>query len=89
MTNESGRPRRLSIVAYNEWMLGPPREGQHWHVVTERDDVTGAVLARNRYREEHADSVAFLWASEHADVRYGQPPIVRGPEWLVGGAPRR
>ena len=28
LTNESGRPRRLSVFAYNEWILGPPRAGQ-------------------------------------------------------------
>ena len=27
LTNESGRPRRLSVFAYNEWILGPPRAG--------------------------------------------------------------
>ena len=32
------RPRRLSVFAYDEWRLGPPRAGEHLHVVTECDD---------------------------------------------------
>jgi putative flippase GtrA len=35
LTNESGRARRLSVFAYNEWALGPPRVGQSTLVATE------------------------------------------------------
>ncbi|MBI4345883.1 MAG: carbohydrate-binding protein, partial [Elusimicrobia bacterium] len=35
LTNESGVVRTLSVFAYNDWILGPPRDGQHLHVVTE------------------------------------------------------
>ena len=62
LTNESGRPRRLSVFAYNEWILGPPREGEELHVVTEVDEKSGAILARNPYNTEYPGHVAFAHA---------------------------
>ncbi len=64
LTNESDRARRLSVFAYNEWILGPPRDGQSLRVVTELDPETSAVFARNPYNTEHAGQVAFAHASE-------------------------
>jgi len=64
LTNESARPRRVSVFSYCEWALGPPRDGHHLHVVTERDESTGAVLARNPYNRDFARCVAFAGASE-------------------------
>jgi cyclic beta-1,2-glucan synthetase len=62
--NKGPTVRTLSVFAYNEWVLGPPRDGHQMHVVTELDPVTGAIFARNPYNQEFAHRVAFAYASE-------------------------
>ena len=64
LTNNGTEARALSVIAYNEWMLGPPRQGHHLQVVTELDAANGSILARNAYNTDFANHVAFLHASE-------------------------
>ena len=66
VTNRGPAARTLSIVSYNEWALGPPRDGEHMHVVTEIDGASGAIFARNAYNRDFAQHVAFSWASERS-----------------------
>jgi cellobiose phosphorylase len=58
--NDSGRPRRLSVTGYVEWVLGDLRSKAAMHVVTELDPVTGAILARNAFGEAFAGKIAFF-----------------------------
>jgi cyclic beta-1,2-glucan synthetase len=59
VTNASNRPRRLSATYYAEWVLGQTRDAAAMHVVTEIDRETSAVLARNAFRVDFAERVAF------------------------------
>ncbi len=59
ISNRSGRPRRLSVFAYAEWVLGPNRSQTAPFVVTELDPQTGAIFARNPWNEQFGDHVAF------------------------------
>jgi cyclic beta-1,2-glucan synthetase len=58
--NRSGRPRRLSVTAYCEWVLGEMRSKGMMHVVTEVDPHCGALLAQNPYSIEFPGRIAFL-----------------------------
>jgi cellobiose phosphorylase len=59
-SNNSDRPRRLSITGYTEWVLGELRQKSLMHVVTELDPRTGALFARNFYNTDFADRIAFF-----------------------------
>jgi cyclic beta-1,2-glucan synthetase len=59
LTNQSGRPRRLSVTAYVEWVLGVSRGGSKPFIITEIDGVTNAMFARNPWNRDVADRVAF------------------------------
>ena len=62
--NESGRPRRLSVTGYAEWVLGNLRAKTAMHVITEIAPNNGALFARNSYNTEFADRVAFFDTDE-------------------------
>jgi cellobiose phosphorylase len=60
LRNVSGRPRRLSVTGYWEWVLGDLRPKSLLHVQTEVDLKTGALLARNYYNTEFPGRIAFV-----------------------------
>jgi cyclic beta-1,2-glucan synthetase len=59
LTNRSGRPRRLCITAYTEWVLGTSRGASAPFIHTEMDALTGAMLAQNHWNSAFASRVAF------------------------------
>ena len=64
LTNDGAETRTLSLMAYNDWVLGPPRESQAGHITTTYDAASGTIHARNTYSDEFAQRVAFVHASE-------------------------
>jgi cyclic beta-1,2-glucan synthetase len=60
LVNRSDRPRHLSITAYVEWALGANGTTPAPFVVTSRDAASGALFARNRWRPDFGDRVAFI-----------------------------
>jgi cyclic beta-1,2-glucan synthetase len=64
LTNDGDQPRTLSLFAYNDWVLGPPRESQTGQITTTYDDAGGTILARNPYSDDFSQRVAFAHASE-------------------------
>ena len=97
LTNESGRPRRLSVTAYVEWVLGVSRPAAAPFVVTEIDGQTGAMLARNAWRREFGARVAFAdlggtqtaWTADRTEFlgRNGSPdhPVALAPKHRLSG----
>ncbi len=64
LSNRSDRPRRLSVVSYNELVMGVDRERSGVHVVTDLEENEGAIFARNSYNNEFADRITFAGTSE-------------------------
>jgi cyclic beta-1,2-glucan synthetase len=71
LRNESSRRRHLSVTYFAEWALGATRENQQLHVQTAFDQESGALLARQSWRENYAGAVAFAAASPRASSYSG------------------
>jgi len=97
LRNLTGRRRRLSVTAYVEWVLGTTRSESSRQIVTERDEVTGAVLAHNPWNTDFGERVAFAdlgagevtASSDRAEFlgRHGSvdnPAALRGTRKLSG-----
>jgi cyclic beta-1,2-glucan synthetase len=93
LRNLSGRPRRLSVTAYAEWVLGTSQGDSGPFIVTEIDATTGAMLARNPWSVAYSGRVAFVdlggrqtaWTADRTEFlgRNGGPMT---PAALVGKA---
>jgi cyclic beta-1,2-glucan synthetase len=85
LRNNSGRPRRLSITAYVEWVLGNFRATSESSIVTEIDQGSGALFARSARNNEFGGRIAF------ADLAGKQTSFTADRTEFMGrnGTPRR
>ena len=67
LRNRSGRARRLSVTGYVEWVLGDERAKTLMQVVTELDEDTGALFARNAYNTDFEGRTAFFAVDVEVD----------------------
>ncbi|MBZ0172400.1 MAG: hypothetical protein K8E66_08480, partial [Phycisphaerales bacterium] len=94
IVNHSGRRRRLSVTAYVEWVLAATRGASAPFVVTEMDAETGALFARNPWRTEFAQRVAFVdlagrqtsWTGDRSEF-VGRNGTLDHPAAFMDGAP--
>ena len=91
--NNSRQSRHLSLTAYAEWVLGASRGASAPFISTVMDPATGAMLARNPWRTEFRDRVAFAdlagrqtsWTGDRKEF-LGRNGTIERPAALVGGA---
>jgi cyclic beta-1,2-glucan synthetase len=91
LRNLSGRPRRLSVTAYLEWVLGTLPAATGPYVSTELEPVTGGLLARNLWSGPDG-RVAFVdlggrqtaWTGDRAEF-IGRNGTVDCPAALANG----
>ncbi len=60
LSNHSGRPRKLSVTAYAEWVLGTSRSGSAPFLISHPDADSGALLVENPWNMNFPGRVAFL-----------------------------
>jgi cyclic beta-1,2-glucan synthetase len=59
LENNSGRPRRLSVTAYSEWVLGTSRGASAPYIASELDTQSGALFAQSAWGGEFGGRIAF------------------------------
>ncbi len=67
LKNYSSTPRKISVTAYVEWVLGTVRGANSPFIVTELDAATGALFARNPWNADYGEHIAFAaFAAGHS-----------------------
>ena len=59
LTNDGAIPRTFIITFYAEWVLGNTRASTAPYVITTMDEQSGAMLARNPWKTQGSEQVAF------------------------------
>ena len=80
LRNDSGRPRRLTVTYFAEWVLGRYREDQQLHIQTSFDEPSGAILASQSWTGSYTGRPAFAAASPRATSVFRRSHAVPGPE---------
>ena len=86
----TGRPRRLTVTYYAEWVLGVYRDGTAHRLATSYDPGAQALLAENPFHPDRPAAVAFLtsdrpvhgWTSDRAEF-LGRPGSTASPPGLA------
>jgi cyclic beta-1,2-glucan synthetase len=65
LQNLWGRPRRITVTYYAEWVLGTTRDTHQAHIMPEFIPDQNALLAVNHFNSEFGERVAFLAASKN------------------------
>ena len=92
--NLSDKPRRLSVTAYAEWVLGTARGAAAPFITTEIDSTTGAMLVRNPWSTAFPGRVAFAdlggeqraWTADRTEF-LGRQGSLSAPAALLRAAP--
>jgi cellobiose phosphorylase len=79
LRNRSARARHLSITGYVEWALGANGTTPAPFVITGRDKATGALFARNRWRADFGERVAFIDLAGAQHSMGGDRALFLGP----------
>ena len=88
--NLSGRPRRLTVTYYAEWVLGVHRDGAGHRVRSSYDQAGETLLAENPFHPDRAGAVAFLagdrpvhgWTADRLEF-LGRPGSLARPAGLT------
>ncbi len=91
--NRSGHTRRLTVTAYVEWVLGTSRAASAPFIVTEIDAETRGMFARNSWRAESGQRIAFAdlggkqtsWTGDRTEF-IGRNSALDQPAALAGDA---
>ena len=68
--NVSGRPRRISVTGYVEWVLGDLRPKTAMHITTESDPNNNALYARNPFSIEFSEKVVFFQVNDFSTCSF-------------------
>ena len=91
LRNVSGKPRRLSVTSYVEWVLGSSRRATAPHVNTRYDSARNTIFACNPWHHFFPDRVAFSrlsgnisdWTADRSDF-IGRNGTMDNPAGLAG-----